>query len=535
MDNEHNNELELETEEVTAEEENAVKTVAEDTDSLAQSSESSAEESTNDEAESEEVKDEEPTGEETESKETEDESPESEDEETENAGEYCVLCGTYRKIEGSDYCEACENRLKSTKIPFLGWISGVVAVAAGVFALAIAFLASAPALQVYKGDIKAAENCWYPAYEAYSQVDSLVSSVNDILGQESPFVKAGVGVKMKIFESVAHCYSPLEAAYSADSIFSGVNYGFTEKNSKVKRYKQILTDYQNTYEAVADSVAELEEGNATMEETVAAFEEARSAEGVNEVFLDYLLYNVAAYMDLPYEDRLKYLEAVEADDEKEKTDYSWLYSLDIARLRKDAGQTDAALENLNKQLEFDSSSYEAAVMKMRILLSLGKKDEAGMVMQEYKAACEDTDMAYQLEIAYLRSTGELSKARELCTEAFEVYATSPEIYRQSALIYLAEGDYDEAYETAYEADYIAYQIYSYSGDSSIYTQELNNTVYLCSWLCREKGDKDTDNALYLDDIIDSFSDAELSEIVIQIRDGKVTLEDVLMKGECDLA
>lgn len=524
LDNERNNELELEAEEVIARQDGAAETAVEETESETQIGEQSAEETENEKIEDETQETEEADGEEESVQEAE----------IIDEDELCASCGVYRKAEGSDYCEMCEERLKSTKIPFLGWISGIAAVAAGVFALAIAFLVSAPALQVYKGDLKAAENCWYPAYEAYGQVDSLVSSVNDILGQESPFVKAGVGVKMKIFESVAHCYSPLEAAYSADSIFSGTNFDFTSKSRKVKQYKQILTDYQNTYELVADPVAALQEEEATIEETVAAFEKARSEEGVNEVFLDYLLYNVAAYMDLSDEEKLKYLEAVEAADEKDKTDYSWLYSLDIARLRNALGQTEKALDNLNRQLEFDSSSYDAAAMKMRILLSLGKKDEAGMVMQEYKSACTDTDMAYQLEIAYLRSTGELSKARELCTEAFEVYATSPEIYRQSALIYLAEGDYDEAYETAYEADYIAYQIYSYSGDSSAYTQELNNTVYLCAWLCREKGNKDTDNAAYLDDIIDSFSDAELSESVIQIREGKITLEEVLLKGECDL-
>ena len=48
------------------------------------------------------------------------------------------------------------------------------------------------------------------------------------------------------------------------------------------------------------------------------------------------------------------------------------------------------------------------------------------------------------------------------------------------------GDYDNAYEDAYEADYAAYQIYQYTGDNSAYTQELSNTIYLCSWLCKER-------------------------------------------------
>ena len=175
-------------------------------------------------------------------------------------------------------------------------------------------------------------------------------------------------------------------------------------------------------------------------------------------------------------------------------------------------------------------SYAVAIVKP----AEGKTDEAARVMQEYKAACKGTDTAYQLEISYLRSVGELDKAREHCTEALKEYGTSPEIYRQSALIYLMNGDYDNAYEDAYEADYAAYQIYQYTGDNSAYTQELSNTIYLCSWLCKEKGKKDTDNAAYIDEILSSFSESEISDSVLQIIKGDKTLEEVLMKGECDL-
>ena len=245
-------------------------------------------------------------------------------------------------------------------------------------------------------------------------------------------------------------------------------------------------------------------------------------------------YNVAAYKDMPDADRIKFLEAAEAADSAEKSDYSWLYSLDYARLLMNVGQSDKALTYLDKQLKYDKSSFNANSMKMRLYLAEGKTDEAARVMQEYKAACKGTDTAYQLEISYLRSVGELDKARELCTEALEEYGTSPELYRQSALIYLMNGDYDNAYEDAYEADYAAYQIYQYTGDNSAYTQELSNTIYLCSWLCKEKGKKDTDNAAYIDEILSSFSESEISDSVLQIIKGDKTLEEVLTKGECDL-
>ncbi len=519
MDNERTNEFEREPEDtVTAAEQ---KTAADET--VGQPETAEGEEKTEAAPETEAAEESEKISEE-ETEETAEEADEV---------ELCLACGERRRAEGSDYCAECEERMSSTKIPLLGWVAGFAAVIAGIFAMGLAFLISAPALQVYKGDMEAAKGSWYPAYSAYSQIDDLVSSVNEILKSDSPFVRSGYGVKLKIFKSIAHSYSPLEAAYSAESIFSTYN-EYAQKNAMVKECTKFLTDYQNTYEAVADAVEKMQSDEATVEETLAAFDEAATADGVNAVFLNYLKYNVATYKDMPDADRIKFLEAAEAADSADKSDYSWLYSLDYARLLMNVGQSDKALTYLDKQLKYDKSSFNANSMKMRLYLAEGKTDEAARVMQEYKAACKGTDTAYQLEISYLRSVGELDKARELCTEALKEYGTSPEIYRQSALIYLMNGDYDNAYEDAYEADYAAYQIYQYTGDNSAYTQELSNTIYLCSWLCKEKGKKDTDNAAYIDEILSSFSESEISDSVLQIIKGDKTLEEVLTKGECDL-
>ena len=87
--------------------------------------------------------------------------------------------------------------------------------------------------------MEAAKGSWYPAYSAYSQIDDLVSSVNEILKRDSPFVRSGYGVKLKIFKSIAHSYSPLEAAYSAESIFSTYN-EHAQKNAMVKECTKFL-------------------------------------------------------------------------------------------------------------------------------------------------------------------------------------------------------------------------------------------------------------------------------------------------------
>ena len=89
------------------------------------------------------------------------------------------------------------------------------------------------------------------------------------------------------------------------------------------------------------------------------------------------------------------------------------------------GQSDKALTYLDKQLKYDKSSFNANSMKMRLYLAEGKTDEAARVMQEYKAACKGTDTAYQLEISYLRSVGELDKARELAPRRLRNTAPRP--------------------------------------------------------------------------------------------------------------
>ena len=79
---------------------------------------------------------------------------------------------------------------------------------------------------------------------------------------------------------------------------------------------------------------------------------------------------------MPDADRIKFLEAAEAADSADKSDYSWLYSLDYARLLMNVGQSDKAMTYLDKQLKYDKSSFNANSMKMRLYLAEGKTDEA---------------------------------------------------------------------------------------------------------------------------------------------------------------
>lgn len=466
---------------------------------------------------------------------TEQEGLEETAEEADNGDEedrLCLVCGCNERAQGSDYCSECEAVMLSRKIPFWGWIGGLASVVASVFALVLAMLVSAPVLQIARGDAYADEKRWYSAYREYQQVDSVVAEVNSAMGGESPFVQTGTGLDVRIVETVAKCYTPLEAISVAESRLGS---GMISKIPSLKKYNKIREEYVASYEALADAIEAMTSGNADAQTTYAAFEAARGKDGVSDVYLDYFLFNAAVFYEDGYEKQIEYLEAIEKSAKKSGEDYSWLYYQDFADVLYKSGDSDRAMRYLDALTENDKTKFGAYELKLHIALSQGDKDRASQILAEFKKNNEGFDTAYVLEATYLRCTGEYEKAKLLCEEALEQYDSVPELHRQLALIYLINGDYDSAYDEAFDADNNAYYLYAYMGDSSAYTPQLNSTLYLCTYLCKEKGKKDTENASYIDDILASFSDEDLTEQVKWIISGEKTVEEVLTEGACDLA
>lgn len=463
---------------------------------------------------------------------TEAEIPAAEEtEENVDESKLCLACGERRKEEGSDYCSGCEAEMLSRKVPFLGWVSGLLAVVMSVFALALVILVSAPSIQVARADSYARDKCWYTAYKEYSAVSTVVEEVNSILGEQSVFVQTGTGVSVKIIDAVANTYSPLDALSVAERMIG-------DKASEIpalKKYNSIREDYSAAYEALQSPIEAMAYGDSDAATTYAAFEAARGGEGVKDVYIDYFLYNAAAYYGDSEDVQLKYLEAADAGAKANGEDFSWLYYQDLADLLFTMGENDRAEEYLDVLIDGDKTKFGAYELKLKIALAKGETENAAALIDEFKKNNEGYDTAYSLEAAYLRINGETDKAKELLTEAFAEYDTIPEIHRQMALVLLLEGDYDGAYEEVFVADNNAYYLYAYMGDSSAYTAELNNTLYLCTYLAKTFGSGETENAAYFDDILGSFSEEDLSKDVKAVISGEKTVEEVLTKGACDLA
>lgn len=460
------------------------------------------------------------------------EEAESEAEEIEEY-EICPICETGRIFDGKSYCEECEAVMLKRKPPFLAWICGAAVVILSIFALIAVFLISAPAIQVIKGDIAAKNNSWYTAYVEYNEVDSVINEINSILGTSelNGFIQAGSDVRVKLVEAYGKSTDPINAYSLASHYFTDEE---IEKHPSLREYKFMNTAYNTSYEAVSGVLDYMMQDGSTYEATISKLEENRGKEGVEDVLIDYFSAAAASYFNIPVEEQIACFEKIDETAKKSDKDYRWLYYVDYAKLLTQAGMTDEANRLSDEMIAENNNADDYYSLKLKAFLSADDFDGAEKVIEDFKVYNEGYNSAYVMEIALMRSKGELDKALELCTEALESYGTSPELYRQRALIYLLQGKYDEAYEEAFAANSTAYNLYYYYGDSSAYSVELDHTVYVCTYLCDKLGKRDTENAIYLKEILAQFEGVDFSDEVASIISGEKTVQQVLTEGVCDL-
>ncbi len=457
----------------------------------------------------------------------------------------CRHCGNTTVAAGHEYCYVCEAALLKTKIPYVAWIAGIAALSLSFFAFIMICLLSAPALQVIKGDVKASENNWFSAYEEYSNVSELITQLNDIVGDSSffnPLLKSGCGLENKMFEAVVNVYDPLQAYNYASNVFT-INSKYMTHAKSYKDCKVFYDEYETAYNAISDAmseIAELESPTAKDgEKAIAGMEEARGTDGVHDIWIDYFIYSVAGYCSFDLDTKDSYLEAIHASAEKENKDYSFLYYNDYINMLIRTDRDDEAKPLVMELRAKDISDWDAANQLFKIYIKAKDMDSAKELVYDYQKKNTttdgaDSDSSYSLLIALNRIEGNYDEVKSLAEEANSLYSLIPEFDRQLALVYLLDGDYDNAYESAISAEQKAYTRYSYYGDSTAYTDDLLATVYVSAMFCQKYGKCNTENAASIQDIIDSYADSETEERMADIVNEKVSLESVLTEGVCDL-
>lgn len=456
------------------------------------------------------------------------------EEEVISEDEICICCGLKKKAEGSDYCAACERKLLKTKIPVFGWIGGIVSVLFILLAWAQIFIVSAPAVQVIKGDMAAADEKWNSAYSEYVGVTEIIDEINGIVGNESPFVKSGCALKAKMVRTIEKAYSPLEAASSISTLFTAEEDAYVQKNGDIQRNQKMLDTFQSTYNAVTEVGGDMLYDGSSMEEIEKAFRTVSGKEGVDPVFLEYFICSASKYRAADDTERLlsdfkKLDDAANASGK----DYSWLYYGDYTNTYLKSGDIDSAIALTEKIMEKNSDKYDAYLSAAKLYYIKGETEKADALIKKFADINSTEDANYVLQAVSYRYKGEYDKLIEFCKDAFETCDFVPELHRQLAIAYLLKGDYDMAYDEAYSAEENAYNLY-YMGDSSGYTDELVNTVYACTALCKANGKGTAENTAAIDELLESYSDEEISTEAKALAQGKLTPAQVFTEGDYDL-
>lgn len=482
--------------------------------------------------EKEEIPEKEDASEEESAEETSEEDAEPEEEPEElDEDELCIICGENKKGDESDYCPVCEAAMYKSKVPFLAWMSGIAVICVSIFAFVISLLGSAPALQAARGDTYASQNRWYAAYLQYSEVSSVVDEISAILGAESPFVQTGRKLDEKAIVSYANSRSPLDAAYMAMMLY-GEN--VADELPAVKEYVDIYDEFYNSYSIMAEPLDAMLTG-ATQQETFDALYALEGTEGLNEIYFNYFLFNAADYYQLSVDERLAYVKAADDAAKAQGRDFSWLYCIEIADILAQDGRYDEAIEYAGILTEKDKTNYRAHDLVMRCMFAKGDTEGASKLLAEFKTNNEGFESMYSLEAAYHRCLGDYEKSKLVIEEGLVENDYSSELHRQLALLYLIEGKYSEAYEEVFTADSNASYMANYYMDSSGFTPQLDNTVYLCANICKNHGLTSSENAVYIDQIIEYYKEFVPSVQTASVLSGEKTVTQVLSEGVCDLA
>ncbi len=445
----------------------------------------------------------------------------------------CPMCGENECEEDSSYCLECETKMLKRKIPLSAWLAGLFSLGFSFFAFIVVILASAPALQVVKGDEYAKNKNWYAAYTEYNKVSDVSAQINEILQKESVYTTVGTGVSKRIIESVANYSSPMDAYYVAQNLFSTdtpeTSHGF------MKKYAKIYKEHNSSYSAMSDILDKVFGENPDKDAIFAELDALKGKEGVKDVYLAFYKFAIASELGVDYNGQVEYLKELEKVCKATGDDYGWLYELPMAETLILAGKEEDAVKYLDSMIKKDCSKYDAYKLKMTIQLDNGDKDGASKTLAEFKVNNEGKDTAYLLEIYLLRRNGENEKAKTLAVDALEEYGSEPEINRQLALTLMVKGDYVNAFDYIMAAYNSAYYQYYYTGDSStLNNPQFYSTLYLSAYVLKNSDQMKEDFSKDVEDVLEQFEIGVLTDDTKAIVNGEKTVSQILTEGDCDL-
>ncbi|HAQ64144.1 MAG TPA: hypothetical protein DCR23_06755 [Ruminococcaceae bacterium] len=203
-----------------------------------------------------------------------------------------------------------------------------------------------------------------------------------------------------------------------------------------------------------------------------------SAQTYNTSMINFFRFYFSAVCEKDYETQIKYLEKIKEDT----PEYTWLYDSMLGDLYNKTGKD--VTEYCDFLLKYNSENPVVYVIKTTSLRIQGKYDEAIELAQKY-------------------------------IDRNDTYAY--EFLRQQALCYLMKGEYKNAYDAANSS-------YGLYGN----TLQSVDTLALCSIASNNMSTYD-ELAKLLEE-----NEVQFSDEVTAYKNGTLTLEDILTKGDFDV-
>ncbi len=449
----------------------------------------------------------------------------------------CTRCGEHNCVEGAEFCEDCLVEMINTRVPIMGWIAGAASLVLAVVAIAASVFLVSPTILCVRAEKAVKEKSWNDAVYYYDQMDSTLSDFRNLInwqeGSPEPFLrrffKLGAGTHAKMFEAYAKMYGPLTAV---EKLEVNDNTPLT-KTETAKPYWEQYKGIVRAFDALYNS-NRAPEAN-TYDASIKFIGEIEQQEGVDKVYTSYQKYLMAAvYYDQSIEESLKWLEICDDYAKKSGMDYKWLYYSDYANILNVTGEHNKALALMDELISDNNNNFNAYTQKTDILIDNGMLEEAedfvdGLV-EDFGNYSETQEM--QLRVA--RCKGEYDKVMVLGDTLMANYAATPETYRQMALMFVAQGDYKNAF-TYMDNGFSAAYMLNEEESAGISLEKIKETCYICAKLYEKHGEPTDEEKLKIAEIYYMFpEDYKTTDDGEALINGEKTAREILTQGDYDL-
>ena len=442
----------------------------------------------------------------------------------------CVICGKNRKVKGEDYCTSCLNAAKHRRPPIPAFIAAFLVLVLTFVAGIMLYLNYAPSKRIVEGRAALSQNRMDDAYAAYEDAFNLADELNATMNLN--MVAVGNKIRAEEAKPIATLYVPYYAYTFLSKYFSDDE---IKSDPDLLPYYEANSDYKAAYADFGQHTTALSEGKMKTDEALEKIRALKEKYKDDKGKLFWVLY-AESYVDVSFnqvgpEKQLEYLENMEKTCPGE----DWYYLSCYRNLYYQLDMHKECVDACNKELSYNHNEAEAYFTKLKVAFINSNVQASEDIIDEFLRYNEKTDQYVVMLIMKERRFGDIGTAVDECENAVKKGSGLPELYRQKALNSLYQNDYTEAFENAYNAYSMAYNLYN-NGDAEALNSELLETVFVCSTMYKQHGDGMAEHHSDLDGLLSSFKGYEksASEASKAIISGEKTAEQILSEGAGDL-